>query len=132
LEIKVLYFNPKTREFILGHADDTVKGNGVRSSHAEEYFDVHQTNNGYDESIKSWIGTYKEYRHGIVHFAPAISGPTTENWDHYDGAWHTLQALKNCGATMVRGFPGSWEQLFSAISEPISTQRIHVESTKMR
>src|SRR6185437_3144361 len=42
-------FNPRTGKFLIGDSQGVGSGKGVRKSHAEEFYDVTGSNQGYDD-----------------------------------------------------------------------------------
>lgn len=107
VENRRFMFDPASRKFIVGDVEGAGRGRNIRSSHAQEYFDVTGSNVGFDKMIRGWMGTSRQYLHGVIHFAPEIFSGTL------DAGFKCLAAFKKCGAsadTIVRGFPGAWEQ----------------------
>jgi len=109
-------YNPKSRKFMLGDAIGSGKNKkSVEGSHAEEYYNIHQTNKGFDDCVRGWVGCSKIYKNGIIHFAPPIPPASPENWDWYDAGYKALQFfLKNGGATpetLVRGWENSFQEI---------------------
>lgn len=110
-------FDPKTKKFIIGDALGTGKSKGIHKSHAEEYFDVVGSNDGFDRMVRGWVGAGSDYPHGIIHFAPGFT-PQSKNFDE---GFACLMAFRSCGATgqtVVRSFMRNvdeWEQPMSDI-----------------
>ena len=93
-------YNPKTGTFFLGKEDG--KGNGIVSSHSEEFHQAGITED-FDDFVRGWLGYNRStYRHGIIHFAPNIIKP------QFNRGFDTLQVLIKQtgidGMTKVRGF----------------------------
>lgn len=102
-------YSPQTKELILGYQ---FSGRALKSSHAEEHFDS-GTKTLFDSFIRGWIGTGREYPHGIVHFAPNIG---SDNVELFDRAFFTVAMFHDNGAdksTVIRGFGAAWEQPLS-------------------
>ena len=81
-------------------------------SHAEDHGDS-GASEPYDSFIRGWIGTGKQYPHGIIHFAPNIDSHFAEQ---FDKGFSTLEMFAENGAgadTVIRGFGGAWEQPLS-------------------
>lgn len=91
-------FDPKTGKFLVGDVRGAGKGKGIRSSHAEEYFDVTGSNAGFDGWVRGWMGNGGSYRNGIIQFAPHIPDPRPESWDRYEAGWKCLEAFARNGA----------------------------------
>lgn len=108
-------FNPKTKTLVLGHQYGKTKG--LPGSHAEELAKAGITQ-GFDDFTRGWVGTGRDYPHGVIHFAPSVDArhPVL-----FDRAFDTLEMFKANGArdmTLVRGFGAVWEQPLSAILPP--------------
>lgn len=91
-------YDPQTGILLLG---DETYGKSVRSSHAQEFHDS-QAGGCFDDYLRGWIGTSRQYPRGIVHFAPAVS------MEQFDRGFDTLQMFARLeginGDTIVRGF----------------------------
>ena len=91
-------YNPQTGILLLG---DEIYGKSICSSHAQEF---HESNaeGCFDDYLRGWVGTSKQYPRGIVHFAPAVS------MEQFDRGFDTLQMFTRLeginGDTIVRGF----------------------------
>ena len=91
-------YDPRTGVLLLG---DEIYGKSIRSSHAQEF---HESKAGgcFDDYLRGWVGTSKQYSCGIVHFAPAVS------MDQFDRGFDTLQMFTRLEGinsdTIVRGF----------------------------
>ena len=99
-------YQPQTGELILGYQH---KSSRLVSSHAEEHFDS-GANAPFDSFVRGWIGTGKDYKNGIIHFAPDIPA---QNIEAFDKGFSTLQMFSENNAngdTVIRGFGGVWEQ----------------------
>ena len=113
-------YNPKTNTLILGkqYLKNSKK---IFSNHAEEHATVEKIE-PYDDFIKGWIGTSKSLDNGVIHFAPQISQSDIEE---FDAGFMTLKMFSENGATnktVIRGFPGSWEQPLSNIIQIIKEE----------
>ena len=113
-------FSPQTGELILGKQ---YRGNTLVKSHAEEHGES-GAKAPFDSFIRGWVGTGKEYKDGIIHFAPAIAA---SNAAQFDRAFSTLEMFAQNGAngkTVIRGFGDVWEQPLSDLvperSEPVN------------
>ena len=91
-------YDPRTGILLLG---DETYGKSIRSSHAQEFHDS-QAGGRFDDYLRGWVGTSRQYPHGIVHFAPAVS------IEQFDRGFDTLQMFARLeginGDTIVRGF----------------------------
>ena len=106
IENRRFMFSTQTGELILGKQ---YKGRQLYKSHAEEHFDS-GAKAPFDSFIRGWIGTGKDYKNGVIHFAPSIDNRSMEL---FDKAFSTLQMFSENGAngnTVVRGFGNTWEQ----------------------
>lgn len=107
-------FNPRTGTLVLGYQQPP-KMNTIVSTHAEEH-DASGTKEPFDDFIRGWVGVNKrEYKHGVLHFAPPVS---KKNVEMFDKAFDTLAMFGNSGAnggTIIRGFGKPWEQPLSNV-----------------
>ena len=113
-------FSPQTGELILGKQ---YRGNTLFKSHAEEHGES-GAKAPFDSFLRGWVGTGKDYKDGVIHFAPAIDAGNAEQFDR---AFSTLEMFARNGAngkTVIRGFGGIWEQPLSDLilerREPVS------------
>ena len=105
-------YDPNTCALILGD-QEAIKGLSF-GSHAEDHGDS-GAKAPFDSFVRGWVGTGEAYKHGVIHFAPHIN---EKNADRLIDGYNTLQMFRENGAvadTVVRGFPGAWEQPLSAI-----------------
>lgn len=105
-------YDPNTCALILGD-QEAIKGLSF-GSHAEDHGDS-GAKVPFDSFVRGWVGTGEAYKHGVIHFAPPISG---KNADRLIDGYNTLQMFRENGAvadTVVRGFPGAWEQPLAAV-----------------
>ena len=65
IENRRFMFNPKTATLILGYQ---YRNGELVSSHADEYASA-GTGELFDDFVRGWIGTSKEYTDGGIHFA---------------------------------------------------------------
>ena len=65
IENRRFMFNPKTATLILGYQ---YRNGELVSSHADEYASA-GTGELFDDFVRGWIGTSKEYTDGVIHFA---------------------------------------------------------------
>jgi len=85
-------YNPKTAEMVLG------TGNIDVSSHAEE-LEKSGARGDYDDFIRGWIGTSKQYKDAIIHFAPPLLRKSfSESPALFDRAMKTLEHFIRNGA----------------------------------
>jgi len=101
-------FNPHTGTLLLGDEDRERNRRGLDSSHAEEFHDA-GIGECFDDFVRGWIGFGgRQYRHGIIHFAPSICEAT------FDQGFDTLTAfaaqLRIDKKTKVRNFVKYGEQ----------------------
>ena len=91
-------YDPQTGILLLG---DETYGKSIRSSHAQEFHDS-QAGGRFDDYLRGWVGTSRQYPRGIVHFAPAVS------MEQFDRGVDTLLMFARLeginGDTVVRGF----------------------------
>ena len=113
-------FSPQTGELILGKQ---YRGNTLFKSHAEEH-GKSGAKAPFDSFLRGWVGTGKDYKDGVIHFAPAIDAGNAEQFDR---AFSTLEMFARNGAngkTVIRGFGDVWEQPLSDLiperREPVS------------
>lgn len=105
-------FNPNTGVLVLGR--QYKETSFVNASHAMELADAGITKD-FDDFVRGWIGTGKNYPKGVIHFAPCVD---SRNISLFDSAFTTLEMFRENGAlagTVVRGFGSRWEQPLSAI-----------------
>ncbi len=107
-------FSPQTEELILGRQ---YRGNALVKSHAEEHGES-GAKAPFDSFLRGWVGTGKDYKNGIIHFAPVI---VSSNLRLFDRAFDTIEMFVRNGAngkTIIRGFGNIWEQpLYDIIPE---------------
>ena len=101
-------FNPKTGTLLLGGEDVEKGSRKMVSSHAEEFHDAGIAEN-FDDFVRGWLGyNSRQYRHGIIHFAPCICEAT------FDQGFDTLTAfsaqLRIDGKTKILNFVKYGEQ----------------------
>ena len=109
-------YEPKTGVLIFGEQYWKVKG--LPGSHAEDLAKAGITA-GYDDYVRGWVGTGKEYPKGVVHFAPNVD---ERNITLLDRAFDTLEMFRENGATaetVVRAFGKRWEQPLFAILKSV-------------
>ena len=91
-------YDPRTGILLLG---DEIYGKSICSSHAQE-FHASKAGGCFDDYLRGWVGTSRQYPYGIVHFAPAVS------MEQFDRGFDTLQMFARLeginGDTIVRGF----------------------------
>ena len=98
IENRRFMFSPQSGELILGKQ---YKGNQIRA----------------------WVGTSRQYSHGIIHFAPHVESVNSEL---FEKAFLTLEMFGENGAgeqTVIRGFGRTWEQ---PLSDIVSNQKCSV------
>ena len=104
--------NPKTGVLVLGRQYQETSL--VNASHAVELADAGITKD-FDDFVRGWIGTGRNYPKGVIHFAPCVDSGYISLFDR---AFDTLEMFRENGAlagTVVRGFGSRWEQPLSAI-----------------
>lgn len=114
-------FNPGTGTLILGFQYKS--SNKIISSHAAEH-GACGTKEPYDAFIRGWVGTGRQYKEGVIHFAPAIGKNSPE--DIFNRAYDTLTMFRENSArdgTVIRGFGAVWEQPLSSIIPTLSVLR---------
>lgn len=105
-------YNPKTGILVLGYQYEPK--NTLLSSHADELAGAGIVK-GYDDFVRGWIGTGRNYPKAIIHFAPSVDERCV--WI-FDRAFSTLEMFKENGAladTVIRGFGKCWERPLSDI-----------------
>ena len=124
IENRRFMFNPKTATLILGYQ---YRNGELVSSHADEYTST-GTGEPFDDFVRGWIGTSKEYTDGVIHFAPSVS---EKNITLFEKAFDTLEMFKNNGArknTVVRGLGRAWEQPFSDLIKEVDLMAENISS----
>ena len=109
IENRRFMFSPQSGELILGKQ---YKGSQLYASHAEEHGES-GAKAPYDSFIRGWVGTGRQYPHGIIHFAPNIM---SANVEQFEKAFSALEMFRENGAegqTVIRGFGDTWEQPLS-------------------
>lgn len=112
--------------FLIMGAEGTAKGNGLAKSHAEEYHEACENYllPPYDAFIRGWIGTGGKYKDGIIHFAPPVE---TEPIERFEIAFDFIEVALEHGLTqktVLRGFPGGWEQSIQQIFDGKSVDSV--------
>lgn len=108
-------YDPRGGTLILGRQYGRTKK--LPGSHADD-LDKAGITQGYDGYIRGWIGTGRDYPHGVIHFAPHIDSRAAALFDR---AFDTLEMFSANGAhgqTVVRGFCDQWEQPLFSILHP--------------
>ena len=124
IENRRFMFNPKTATLILGYQ---YRNGELVSSHADEYAST-GTGELFDDFVRGWIGTSKEYTDGVIHFAPSVS---EKNITLFEKAFDALEMFKNNGArknTVVRGLGRAWEQPFSDLIKEVDLMAENISS----
>jgi len=101
-------YNPRSGAMILGRQYKDSKK--IISSHAAEH-GACGTKELYDDFIRGWIGTSRQYKEGVIHFAPAIDKNSPA--ELFNRAFDTLTMFRENGAkdgTVIRAFGEPWEQ----------------------
>ncbi len=109
IENRRFMYQPQTGTLILGRQ---YHKSGMYGSHAEEHADS-GASEPYDSFIRGWIGTGKQYKHGVIHFSPSIDSRYPQQ---FDKGFSTLEMFTENGAgdnTVIRGFGDTWEQPLS-------------------
>ena len=121
-------YNPKTGILILGQQYGKIRG--LPGSHAEDLAQA-GIKNGFDDFVRGWVGTGKNYPAGIIHFAPNVDA---QNISLFNRAFDTLEMFQRNGAlpdTVVRGFGRQWEQTLSEVLPPAHNERIANQEESM-
>jgi len=106
-------YNPRSGTMILGY--QYKRQNKIISSHAEEHARC-GTREPYDDFIRGWIGTGRQYKEGVIHFAPNIGKDSPA--ELFNRAYDTFTMFRENGAkdgTVIRAFGAVWEQPLSSI-----------------
>ena len=120
-------YEPQTKTLILGYQ---YRGKNLISSHAEEHADS-GAKEPFDRFIRGWIGTGRDYKNGVIHFAPNIDG---QNPEQFDRTYSTLEMFRENnanGKTVVRGFGDRWEQPLSNLIPERSNRMSEVFSIQI-
>ena len=94
-------YNPRTGILVLGQQYG--KTRGLPGSHADDLAQA-GIRSGFDDFVRGWVGTGKNYPAGIIHFAPNVDA---QNIFLFNRAFDTLEMFQRNGAlpdTVVRGF----------------------------
>ena len=81
-------FNPKTGVLVLGRQYQETSL--VNASHAVELADAGITKD-FDDFVRGWIGTGRNYPKGVIHFAPCVD---SGNISLFDRAFDTLEMFR--------------------------------------
>ena len=106
-------YSPDTEELILGKQ---YRGSKLYASHAAEHEET-GTATPFDKFVRGWVGTGREYKDGIIHFAPPVY---VQDPRQFDRAYSTLLMFASNGATektIIRGFGCVWERPLEEILE---------------
>ena len=102
IENRRFMFSPKTATLILGYQ---YRNGELVSSHADEYAST-GISEPFDDFVRGWIGTSKEYTDGVIHFAPSVS----EKISHFlKRRLIRLKCLRITEQEKIRLFVGSAE-----------------------
>ena len=121
-------YNPKTGILVLGQQYG--KTRGLPGSHADDLTQA-GIKNGFDDFVRGWVGTGKNYPAGIIHFAPNVDA---QNISLFNRAFDTLEMFQCNGAlpdTVVWGFGRQWEQALSEVLSPAHNERISNQEESM-
>ena len=105
-------YNPRTGILVLGY--QYAPKSPLLSSHADELAGAGITKD-YDDFVRGWIGTGRDYPKGVIHFAPSVDERCVSLFDR---AFRTLEMFQKNGAladTAIRGFGKRWERPLSDI-----------------
>jgi len=116
-------YQAQTGTLILGYQH---KGGRLVSSHAGEHFDS-GAKEPFDSFVRGWVGTGKEYKNGVIHFAPNISADNIPAFEQAFSALAMFNENHANGDTVVRGFGRAWEQPLSNI---ITERNDQMDDTK--
>lgn len=117
IENRRFMYNPKSGVLILGYQYE--KTNSLLGSHADDLAMAGIKQN-FDDFVRGWVGTGRQYPHGVIHFAPNID---SRNVSLFEKGFDTLEMFSANGAqdkTVVRAFGKHWEQPLSSILHPAS------------
>lgn len=106
IENRRFMYSPQTGTLLLGVQFD---GGKILFSHAEEHHRI-GIREDFDRFVRGWVGTGKNYKQGVIHFAPNIPTNVPE---FFNKGYDTLLMFANNNAnskTVVRGFGRTWEQ----------------------
>ena len=113
-------FSPQTGELILGKQ---YRGNTLFKSHAEEHGES-GAKAPFDSFLRGWVGTGKDYKDGVIHFAPAIDAGNAEQFDRafsHAGNVRTKRSQRQNRPFAVLGMYGSNRYLiYPERREPVS------------
>lgn len=126
IENRRFLYSPQTGTLILGYQ---FHGKALVSSHAEEHGDSGIAE-PYDNFLRGWIGTGKDYPEGVIHFVPNIDSRAV---DQFNQGFDTLEMFARNGArekTVVRGFGDQWEQPLSNLNIQITGRSDRMAETK--
>ena len=121
-------YNPKTGILVLGRQYGQTRG--LPGSHADDLAQA-GIRSGFDDFVRGWVGTGKNYPAGIIHFAPNVDA---QNISLFNRAFDTLEMFQRNGAlpdTVVRGFGRQWEQALSEVLSPAHNERISNQEESM-
>ena len=121
-------YNPKTGILVLGQQYG--KTRGLPGSHTDDLAQA-GIKNGFDDFVRGWVGTGKNYPAGIIHFAPNVDA---QNISLFNRAFDTLEMFQCNGAlpdTVVWGFGRQWEQALSEVLSPAHNERISNQEESM-
>ena len=122
-------FNPQTGILLLGMQ---YKPSGkIYGSHAEDLSNA-RIHSGYDDYVRGWVGTGKEYPHGVIHFAPNVDDRNTALFDR---AFKALDMFSQNGAeaqTVVRALGKRWEQPLFSVLTSLETKPSIYEQLKQK
>lgn len=105
-------YNPRTGILVLGY--QYAPRSPLLSSHADELAGAGITKD-YDDFVRGWIGTGRNYPKGVIHFTPSVDERCVSLFDR---AFSTLEMFQENGAladTVIRGFGKRWERPLSDI-----------------
>lgn len=100
IENRRFMYNPQTGTLVLGVQS---KANTMFYSHAQELHSA-GIREDYDSFIRGWVGTGKQYKSGVIHFAPNIPASVPS---FFNKGFDTLEMFARNGAvgnTVIRGF----------------------------
>lgn len=106
IENRRFMYSPQTGTLLLGVQ---FKGSEILFSHAEEYHRI-GIREDFDRFVRGWIGSGKNYKQGVIHFAPNIPASVPEL---FNKGYDTLEMFARNNAkpnTVIRGFGKTWEQ----------------------
>lgn len=118
-------FNPMTSTFVIGEHDVLGKGDGVPSSHDEEFKASGAPGTRHEYMISGWVGIGGSYKNGVIHFAPPIFDMDMEDESVRQAATRAIEGFRRSGAnknTVLRNFGTRGERKLGTVTEAVITE----------